>query len=316
MDGKINDFTMKKLFTLLAAAAMLCVVGCEETPSNEPGNSGGGDVENPIPADNKIIEFEDGTARRICVDNWDTDGDGELSYGEARAIKNLDGRFYYSDMSSFNEFQYFTGIESIASNEFSNCSNLESIIIPNSVKTILYRAFDYCRRLTNVQIPGSVKTIGQSAFAHCGSLTSISIPDGVETIKNDAFMYCISLTNISIPGSVKTIGNGTFFNCRNLTDVTLSDGVETIEAGAFQDCESLTGITIPGSVKTIGMSAFLYCENLTKVYCKALTPPTIENYTFGSNKKITLYVPVGSLEAYTSAYYGKDGIDKIVEMAF
>ena len=35
------------------------------------------------------IPFEDERIKAICVDNWDTNGDGELSYGEAAAVTTL-----------------------------------------------------------------------------------------------------------------------------------------------------------------------------------------------------------------------------------
>ena len=57
------------------------------------------------------IEFEDPAVEKICVANWDTDGDGSLSYAEAAAVKSI-GTVFRSNKSitSFDEFQFFTGI--------------------------------------------------------------------------------------------------------------------------------------------------------------------------------------------------------------
>ena len=65
-----------------------------------------------------IIQFADAEVKRICVENWDTNGDGELSKDEAKAVTSLmDGEqsvFYGNNtITSFDEFQYFTGLTSI-----------------------------------------------------------------------------------------------------------------------------------------------------------------------------------------------------------
>ena len=82
-------------------------------------------------------------------------------------------------------------------------SNIESIIIPNSVKSIGDAAFNQCERLESIVIPNSVKSIGDGAFAYCESLISIVIPDSVESIGNLAFYRCESLKSVSFKG--KTI---------------------------------------------------------------------------------------------------------------
>jgi hypothetical protein len=64
---------------------------------------------------------------------------------------------------------------------------LESIVIPDTVKTISEGAFCNCTSLTNVVIPESVTSIGEAAFVGCKSLTSIVIPESVTSIGNSAF---------------------------------------------------------------------------------------------------------------------------------
>ena len=94
-----------------------------------------------------------------------------------------------------------------------NCTNLESIIIPNSVTVIGDYAFSDCKGLTSITIPNSVTLICDFAFAYCSGLTSITIPNSVTSIRDSAFRFCIRLTSIEIPDSVTSISSSAFWDC-------------------------------------------------------------------------------------------------------
>jgi hypothetical protein len=55
------------------------------------------------------------------------------------------------------------------------CTNLKSIIIPDSVTNIGKEAFSGCTSLNSISIPNSVTNIGKKAFSGCTSLNSIII---------------------------------------------------------------------------------------------------------------------------------------------
>lgn len=124
-------------------------------------------------------------------------------------------------------------------------------------------AFSDCSNLTSITIPDSVTSIGVCAFYHCSNLTSISIPDSVTCIDEHAFYYCSNLTSITIPDSAASIGRFAFYSCNNLTSIIIPDSVTSIGEHAFSWCDSLTSITIPDSVTSIGVGAFSYCAKLT-----------------------------------------------------
>ena len=206
-------------------------------------------------------------------------------------------------------------VTSLGDGAFSHCSDLTSIIIPDSVTTIgketfsmctnltsvsigknLSRigdgAFGDCYKLTNVNIPDSVTAIGKNAFASCQNITSIIIPSSVTILGDGIFSHCSSLASIAIPDGVTCIGEGTFTGCISLTSVVIPDSVTSIGGGAFQSCTSVTNITISDSVTRIGEWTFAYCTSLTKVTipdsvrsvadgafrdCTALTNVTIGN---------------------------------------
>ena len=81
--------------------------------------------------------------------------------------------------------------EIICDRAFSCRSNLTSVCIPNSVKSIGEGAFDGCILLSCIDIPNSVKSIGDCAFEECVPLSNIDIPNSVNSIGNNAFSVCI-----------------------------------------------------------------------------------------------------------------------------
>ena len=122
------------------------------------------------------ISFVDGKVKAICVDNWDKNGDGELSYEEAALVKSLDWVFTENtQITSFDELQYFTGLSKIETDEFWNCNNLSSIIIPPSVTSIGDYAFGFCQSLPSITIPSLVASIGYRCFQGCYSLSTFKV---------------------------------------------------------------------------------------------------------------------------------------------
>ena len=110
-------------------------------------------------------------------------------------------------------------VTSIGEGAFLGCTDLMSVIIPDSVKSIGSYAFSGCADLTSITIPSSVKSIGKDAFADCRSLTSVIIPDSVKSIGDFAFAGCKNLTMITIPSSMTSIGREVFKGCTRLTSI-------------------------------------------------------------------------------------------------
>ncbi|MCR5158942.1 MAG: leucine-rich repeat protein [Prevotella sp.] len=196
-------------------------------------------IETPSPA----IVFADSKVKDICVANWDTNGDGKLSEAEAAAVTDLGEVFKgNTEITSFDELQYFIGLTEIGNAAFNGCTGLISAIIPEGVTTI-----------------------GESAFLDCTSLTTINIPEGVTSLALRSFDHCHALSSIEIPGSVVSIGGGAFGECYGLTTIIIPEGVTSIGNSAFWDCSHLTSITIPSSLTSIEARAFVACNNLSSV---------------------------------------------------
>ena len=148
-------------------------------------------------ADPNVIQFEDALVKAICITNWDTDGDGELSYEEAAAVTTIGTEFNGKGIFAFDELQYFTGMTSIPSSAFSDCSELLSIKLPDNIISINDTAFARCQSLREIHIPASIESIGTRVFYYCQSLREIHIPANTESIGNGAFESCTKLTTVT-----------------------------------------------------------------------------------------------------------------------
>lgn len=95
-------------------------------------------------------------------------------------------------------------------------------VIPNSVIRIGKEAF-YASELDDIIIPNSVTEIEEKAFGTCDRLQSIVIPNGVINIGKAAFYECVYLKTVKISNSVKNIGDKAFQNCYQLTDVYVNN---------------------------------------------------------------------------------------------
>lgn len=197
----------------------------------------------------QIIYFANAKVKELCVANWDSNGDGELSKDEAAAVTYLGEIFKEQlDITSFDELQFFTGLTEINEYAFSECLFLTSVIIPSNVTSIGERAFEFTG-LTSLIIPDKVKDIGTFAITGCGELTSVTISNNVTTIGNYAFSGCRSLTTVIIGNSVVSIGANAFIGCSSLTNVyCYAENVPNTQSNAFSNSSTaMATLHVPGN---------------------------------------------------------------------
>ena len=136
-----NDANYKPWLAFASIDLYVCALwvpkGCKSKYMDAEGWKNFGNIQEMEGADTEIITFVDANVKAICVENWDTDGDSELSMDEAVAVTSIGTLFKNNDqITSFDELQYFTGLTTIEEGAFEDCTSLVSVLIPERVSTV------------------------------------------------------------------------------------------------------------------------------------------------------------------------------------
>ena len=157
------------------------------------------------------IVFADANVKARCVEMYDINGDGELSYMEAAAVTSLKGlfnsyytrkyldynfvtgqsyeaeqynhdrKFFSERLTTFDELQYFTGLTEIDPFAFYE-TGLGSVVLPPRIKQIGISSFYGCA-MTSLDFPEGIKVI--RSLPDC--LTELIVPEGVTEL--NGYMY-------------------------------------------------------------------------------------------------------------------------------
>lgn len=157
---------------------------------------------------------------------------------------------------------------------FYNLTNIKSIIIPDTITTISDNAFHSCGTLITMTIPNSVVNIGYNAFQSC----DIKV---LNYDSNVAFDY------IFINAPLETVNIGDLAT-------TLSGNLDRIQ--------SIRNVIIGSNITSISNSVFVGCYGITSIIVKPTVPPSDEGSAFNTGNNCPIYVPVGSVEAYKTAW--------------
>ena len=125
----------------------------------------------------------------------------------------------FANCTSLESVKLGDNVTEIGSRVFSGCSSLVDITLPGRVDSFGEEIFAGCP-IESIVIPDGVKTLHGGMFANCRKLKSVTLPDEIETIVGFAFAYCSSLQKITLPRSVTKIQGEVFADCSNLTEFT------------------------------------------------------------------------------------------------
>ena len=190
------------------------------------------------------------------------------------------------------------GVEEIGTYAFQG-SNIEKVIIPNSVRVLDEFAFYGTPNLSSVLFSNGDIEIGEGAFLGCSALTSINLKNGKKNIGKDAFYNSglttinfgsgiesigisafvgTSLSSVAFPSSLKSIGNNAFNSISTLSSVTFGGGEENIGTGSFQST-SINSLILPRTLSVIPEDAFR--DNFQLVSVKIPSGViTVDKYAF------------------------------------
>lgn len=146
-------------------------------------------------------------------DSITIEGDTLTEFFKSIDSDSLD--YYKSDENRARKFNSIFNNELVVENGklLCNCSNDDTVVIPNNVTMIGSHAFISCKNLKLVIIPDSVIAIGHHAFKNCRNLIYVKLPNSIRTIERGLFYNCRNLTTITIPKSVISIDKDAFRNC-------------------------------------------------------------------------------------------------------
>lgn len=153
------------------------------------------------------------------------------------------------------------------------CNQLESITLPETLKTIEEEAFTGCDSLKVITLPDSVTSIGRLAFSN-RKIEEIIIPNGVTILEPQAFSFCRQLKKVILPDGIKEIGESAFSDCTSLEGIEIPKSVTKICDHAFEDC-GLKTLTIPDTVEEIHWTAFYGCNQLESITLPAFAFPVV-----------------------------------------
>lgn len=184
-------------------------------------------------------------------------------------------------------------VTSVADYAFYMVDTIESLVLPDTVKSIGQSSFAGCP-LSEIDFGNGVEYIGTCAFSSADYLTSISLPDSVRTIDGGAFCWCIRLKNVSVGSGLVSLHVQAFESSQNVRYTEYQNGLylgnhtnpyhilvkaidrtcstfeihpdtKTIADEALCDCRSITGIILPDGLTNIGIRAFALCTSLKSV---------------------------------------------------
>lgn len=136
---------------------------------------------------------------------------------------------YYAGTFANNKFKRLVfpdGMESIGTQAFEKCHNLEYVRLPKHLRRINEGTFSDCENLKEIVLPESLEFIGKYAFANCSSLKSIEVPNGVKTLKADWYYdpYTAYEEEAYYP-----LSSGLWY----LKKLTLPESLEALSAAVF-----------------------------------------------------------------------------------
>ncbi len=120
------------------------------------------------------------------------------------------------DENSGRNYSYYKEVTGIGEKLLENNTNIETLVIPNGIKTIGRDAFKGCTSLQKVTMPNTVTTISDGAFEGCNSLNEIMLSKNLMSIGGNAFTHMPNIIYYGGKSDEKTEATNAFFSDDNI----------------------------------------------------------------------------------------------------
>ena len=209
-----------------------------------------------------------------------------------------------------------TSYPNLLNNPFDGCTTLATVVIGNNVINLPSYAFSYLTALSSVTAPWATPlSINSNVFSGCGDLKAIQliVPLGSENTYNGAPVW----QDFCIKGLCSEKTGNCGMGGSNCLTWNYNVGTKTLTFSGNCNMENYTSSNTPWynfrhkiktvvtheGITSIGTYAFSDCINLFEFINYRPAPPlTIVPNVFNNvnQSKATLYVPAGSVEAYST----------------
>ena len=129
---------------------------------------------------------------------------------------------------------------------FEDNTEIQKVILPDTVDFIDPDAFAGCINLREVILSNTLTYLGDEAFMESG-LVSLTLPESVNTLAPNVFNGCEQLESVVFPEALTFIPMGTFTNTPVLKSVTIPAQKVLIDIDALDADSGVTLIGVPGS---------------------------------------------------------------------
>ena len=167
-------------------------------------------------------------------------GDNPAYFCRDNALLSADDKVFYRyfDGSQNSSYTIPTGVETIKTDAFLDCTYLKQLKIPEGVVEISLYAFNGCSALKNISIPASAEDCSITPFIACPALKQVfispdnpkfQVADGLLLSKDGSFLYeCLVMSE-----------DGT---------VVIPEGVFYISQFAYRNLNGIQSLWLPKSV--------------------------------------------------------------------
>lgn len=196
----------------------------------------------------------------VAVSAFEESGVTDVTIEDISKISNR----VFADCKSLEKLtiNVVDGPTSVSSALVKGCKNLQTVVFTGRTKNLTVikaAAFKETKNLNTISLPDTIKTISKEAFYNSG-IENIHLPENLKQIGTMAFAKS-GLKNIVIPNKTKGLGEYAFLDCEELTEATLPESVTKIPSGIFEKCYNLKTVNAP-NVNTVCEHAFYDCRNL------------------------------------------------------
>ncbi len=153
-------------------------------------------------------------------------------------------------------------VTGIGASCFEDNTEIQKVIIPDTVDFIDLDAFAGCTSLREVTLSNTLTYLGDEAFMESG-LVSLTLPESFNTLNTNVFNGCEQLESVIFPEALTFLPIGTFTNTPALKSVTIPAQKVLIDIDAFDADSGVTLIGVPGSYtekyaqqKNLGFQAY------------------------------------------------------------